>query len=80
VAEKKGMEYHIRGRIEPTTRATYIAIAIAVPFVEKEPIRKLESVCPTRSQAIQKLRQLTVELGKAIREEGGEIVSVTTEE
>jgi len=51
-----------------------------VPFAEKEAIRKLESVCPTRSQAVQKLRQLTVELGKAIRAEGGEIVSVTTEE
>ena len=75
------MDYHIRGRIEPTTRATFMAIAIAVPFQDKaEPLRKLEAVCRTRAQAAARLRELTIELGTQIRNEGGRILDVVTDD
>lgn len=75
------MDYHIRGRIEPTTRATFLPIAIAVPFQDKaEPLRKLEAVCRTRAQATARLRELTIELGRQIRSEGGTILDVVTDD
>jgi hypothetical protein len=72
-------EWHIRGRIEALGPSSFAAIAIAIP-ADGEGMRRKESVCRTRAQAVDKLRTLTIELGAEIRAEGGEILEVQTDD
>jgi hypothetical protein len=72
-------EWHIRGRIEALGPTTFAAIAIAIP-TDGEGMRRKEAICRTRTQAVEKLRKLAVELGAELRAEGDEILEVQTDD
>ena len=74
------MDYEIRGQIRPHRNGGYEAAALAVPRSADGPTRELHDSMPTRAQAVARLRVLVVELGVAVRKEGGQVLNVTTED
>ena len=74
------VDFHIRGRIEVSGPSRFAVIVVAIPSVETEPFRKMQDTCAARGLAVQRLRELTVAMGKTIRAEGGSILDVVTDE
>lgn len=73
-------DFHIRGRIEAYGPSSFVAIALAIPATGTEPFRRKQSICRSRAQAVARLRELAVELGAEMREEGHAILEVQTDD
>ena len=74
------MEYRIRGEIRATGNGQFVAIAVAIPFDGPAAARSLQDTCATRAQAAERLRAMLVQLGAAIRSEGGEVLDVRSDD
>jgi hypothetical protein len=75
-----GMDYEIRGQIRPHRNGGYVAAALAVPRSGEGETKELLDSMPTRAQAVARLRVLIVQLGVKVRQEGGQVLNVQTED
>lgn len=73
-------DFHIRGRIEAYGPSSFAAIAVAIPASGTEPFRRKQAVCRSRAQAVTRLRELAVELGAEMRDDGHAILEVLTDD
>jgi hypothetical protein len=78
---KKDIEFHVFGRIQrygPSKYAVMVESFHARDSRDRLPIDVLAEMCPTVVEARDTLRRLTVALGTRIRDRGGEVITVET--
>jgi hypothetical protein len=80
-SRKAAAEFHVFGRIQRYGPSKYAVMVESFPARdgrERLPADVLAEMCPTVGEARDTLRRLTVTLGTRIRERGGEVITVET--
>ena len=73
------MDIHIRGHVEQRSEVRYAAVVCAIPSGQSTPIDRIEECFVSHAEAREELRSLTIAMGKRLREQGHEVLHVTSE-
>ena len=79
--QKTAAEFHVFGRIQRYGPSKYAVMVESFPVREgrdRLPVDVLAEMCPTVTEARDSLRRLTVSLGTRIRDRGGDVITVET--